>query len=117
MPCWTKVKATVELKNPNRELLEKALAALGYRINDAAYNAQFNAVLTADNFTTKTSVVLMADGTLSVNGSSAMVGAIGDHVNALKRGYASQVVAASAQKFGWQVTKKADNRFQLMRRY
>jgi len=116
MPCWTKVSSKIELKNPNRELLEKALAELGYKISTAEYAARFDAILTADNFDTQTSVILKADGTVTLTGARA--GAqLGEHVNALKRSYAAQVVEASARKFGWQVAKKEEGRFQLVRRY
>jgi len=62
-------------------------------------------------------VILKADGTLAVTGSGNMAGQITDHVNSLKRGYAGQVIQASARKFGWNVKQTEANKFQLVRRY
>jgi hypothetical protein len=120
MPCWTVQKSEVALKGLNPELLKAALQALGFRINSAEYtaNPRFNgAQLTADRFRDNTSVVIEADGTVTVRYSSARDMNDATLVNEVKRAYAVETVKMAAKKFGWKMEEKTATKFAVTRRF
>jgi len=114
MPCWTKQSNTVDMDKVDRVLLVKALKALGYHINDDAYSLKLGCEFSADHFGWNGSVYIK-NGKLFVGASREGVDLTG-RINELKRAYSGEVVQAACKRFGWNLTRKTDDRFIATRR-
>lgn len=106
MPCYSRIESTVELgQNTDPLLLAKAMQALGYEVERLGQKP-------ADGFA-------FAKGSLDgefVGGRLTFWSVRAIDQNEIKRAYSTEVVKATAQRFGWQVKQASPNKFQLSRR-
>lgn len=90
MPCYQIRTMSVEFKADNRDLLDAALAALGWKVFE-----QFSGQLIVGNGEIKIN--------LKAGIAEVQIGAQ-SKLNELKRAYARQSINAAAKKAGWQVS-------------
>jgi hypothetical protein len=113
MPCWTVQTSQVNLNGLNEALLRKAVEALGFRINNPqyGYNVQTGAKFSADRFKgSGASIVLEADGRVTVRAATSDPQALEVLTKELKRAYSTEVVKAATARFGWKVQQSTDAR-------
>jgi arylamine N-acetyltransferase len=106
--------STINLSGADPELLKKALVALGFRLNDRqyAYNVPTGAQFSADRFTDSTSVVLEADGRVTVRASRLGQERVETLTREVKRAYSTEVVKAASARFGWKVQQSVNSKGQ-----
>jgi len=114
MPCWNKIETTLDLKNPNLDMLRAALENLGFAVGTPEYARQFDASLVADHYGNRVSIRVKTDGTVVIGGPN---GAAPEHVNAVKRAYSTQIVLAASKRFGWNVKKVSERQMMAQRRF
>lgn len=103
MPCDRVYYTDVNLDVADRDLLAKALTALGYEVY-----AQRDGRLTVR--AGRQLFDIQPDGT------ARLPAALAARVPQIQQAYAAQVVAAGAQKFGWRVQTKSPQQLTLSRR-
>lgn len=102
MPCFSIRRNVINLEKVDRDLLAKALEALGYTVTKHP-----NGVL---SFSNRYGSGYFAAGKLTFDQDINLT------ENAVKQAYSTQVVQAAAKKFGWQVKNPAANQFVAVRR-
>ncbi len=100
MPCWQVRMNEVQFKAENLDILKTALERAGFNVQK---NGQ------ALNFTKG-----YRSGSFQNNKFTAQDGIDVDQV---KREYSKVATELSAKKFGWVITKTADNKLKLRRPY
>jgi len=99
MPCYTITTVKLVLTNANLDLLKKALEGIGY-----------TAVKYGDKLFWKNGSYDKTKGTLS------LVKGTEEQGNVIRRAYSTEVLKKNAAKFGWQLKKTQDNKYQLLKR-
>jgi hypothetical protein len=112
MPCWSVQTSTINLSGADPELLKKALVTLGFRLNDSqySYNVRTGAQFSADRFSDSTSVVMEANGTVTVRASTLDAGRVEVLTREVKRAYSAEVVKSASVRFGWTVQQTTNAR-------
>lgn len=103
MPCNTIVLNNVELKAADRDLLKKAIEALGWRIlSESKSEIRLNAGGVS---------VAIREGVMQVpQGQEALA-------DRLKVSYSTEAVKTAANRFRWQLTRTGEQQFVVQRRF
>ncbi len=122
MPCWLKQTTPVDLgPNTSIELLTAALRSLGFEVNSERYSAERGYKFSADCFKSnefhRMSVVITNDNKIQIGYASTAATVETSKLNAIKRAYSTEVVKATANRFGWRLQQKQQDQFVAMRRF
>jgi len=99
MPCYTITTVKLVLTNANLDLLKKAIEGMGYVV---------------DRYGEK---LFWRNGSYDkVKGTLNLVGGTEEQGNAIRRAYSTEVLKKNATKFGWQLKKVKENKYQLLKR-
>lgn len=101
MPCYLVQKVSVEFKAAHRDLLDKALDALGW-VRDANVAGTFYRLANGIELDLRA-------------GKATFNAALQGKVNELKRAYTAQAVKAKCRANGWQVNFQGANKGQMVR--
>lgn len=114
MPCYSRITSEVQFtEKTDIQLLARALTAMGLSVirDDIMNNAATTALAFSGRLGGQYVNGTYTAGRLEVRGTAQV------EMNQFKRAYSTEVVKAAAQRFGWTVQQKADNQFQVQRRY
>lgn len=100
MPCYTITTVTLELKQADTAALKKALESLGLDPYVSSYNEQ------QINF--RNGSYDRSTGKLTVRNEETG--------KAIKRAYSAELVQMQAKRFGWQVKKISENKYEIIKR-
>lgn len=100
MPCDTRYRVTLELKNASIDLLRKAVEQ-ALKEKATLYDDQKTLAWYGGGYNRDT-------GILTVRNAK--------EGNAIKRAYSEQMVRAQAQRFGWQVKSLGNNKYEVIKR-
>lgn len=110
MPCDSINVVSVKLETADFGLLKKALEALGW--NPVGVECDRILSFFADGF----GYAMITKGQLSLRGRQVIGREAEELATQIKREYATQVVTASAQRFGWVANRQKDNPYKIQLR-